>query len=105
MPTKYKQFISFIAAINDISINPIHQDNSTPFKFYIGKGNNDDLPRKLLKRRKWIETHRMKEANLVWTQRREEKFYELMQSAGSMEEGKKIEKKQVLVYSYRCNCK
>jgi len=42
------------------------------FKVYIGKGNNSNLIRSILKKRFWIEiTKDIQEANFVWTQLKE----------------------------------
>jgi len=46
----------------------------------VGKGNNEELPRRLLKRRKWIETSNISEANFVWTQKKNCELMEELKS-------------------------
>jgi tubulin--tyrosine ligase len=49
----------------------------TPFKFYVGKGNNGNLIKSLMKKRFWFErTENIEEANFIWTQIKKEKLYE-----------------------------
>jgi len=43
-----------------------------PFKIFLGKGNNSNLIRSLMKKRFWFEeTKCKKEANFVWSQLKE----------------------------------
>lgn len=43
--------------------------NEAKYKYYVGKGNNRQLVKALMKRRFWwIETDDINEASFVWTQ-------------------------------------
>lgn len=56
------------------------------FKYYIGKGNNSALVRRLLSKRPWwVSTENLYEANFVWTQWKE------MGIISSLESGKEIQ--------------
>ena len=47
------------------------------FKIYIGKGNNNNLIKALMKRRFWFEvTKNVEEAHFIWTQLKEEQVYQ-----------------------------
>ena len=48
----YKDFVSYVGLSNRLILS-----NFNTYKFYIIKGNNDELIRRVLKRRKWLETH------------------------------------------------
>lgn len=48
---QYKNFVNLIGLSNYLVVA-----KPKSFKFFVGKGNNSDLPRRLFKRRKWIET-------------------------------------------------
>jgi hypothetical protein len=63
----YRDFIWKVAFSNGILLQPIPEDSK--FKVFVGRGNNSQLVRSLLKRRSWWSfTERWEEANLIWTQ-------------------------------------
>jgi hypothetical protein len=63
----YKDFIWKAAFANGILLSPLPEELKV--KVYVGRGNNSQLVRSLLKRRGWwVFTEKWEEANLVWTQ-------------------------------------
>lgn len=53
------------------------QKYETIFKVYIGKGNNNNLIKSIMKKRFWFEvTKKKEEAHFVWTQIKEESTFE-----------------------------
>jgi hypothetical protein len=47
-------FIDFVRNSLGLSLLKNRDDGDPLWKFYIVKGNNDDLPRRLLSKRKWV---------------------------------------------------
>lgn len=74
---KFKEFLFLINFSNKIyrELDFIKYDSA--FKVYIGKGNNSNLIKAIMKRRFWFEsTKKIEEAHFVWTQLKEESVYD-----------------------------
>ena len=69
----------------------------------MGPGNNDELVRKLLQKRGLTETHKIKDANIIWTQKRD---FRLMDSMTNVEYELASQKqmKQINGLKWRCEC-
>jgi hypothetical protein len=51
-------------------------------KVYVGKGNNSQLVRSIIKRRSWWTfTEKWEEANFIWTQLKINNYFKLQQTA------------------------
>ena len=48
---------------------------ASPLKFYIGRGNNGNLIRSLMRKRFWFEETSEKEAHFVWTQIKNDQLF------------------------------
>lgn len=79
---KYRQFLFILNFANSIyrELDILKYEES--YKIYIGKGNNSNLIKSLIKKRFWFQTTKNKEeANFVWTQLKEEGVYRKQQSS------------------------
>lgn len=66
---KYRQFLFVLNFSNGMYRNMELSQYEIPLKFYVGRGNNSNLIKSLMKKRFWFEeTTKAKEANFVWTQ-------------------------------------
>lgn len=75
----YKDFIWKVAFSNGLLLNPVPED--TKLKVYVGRGNNSQLVRSLIRRRNWwVFTERWEEANLIWTQLKINGYFALQES-------------------------
>ncbi len=66
---KYRQFLFIINLSHKVFRQldiPMYENK---FKIFIGKGNNNNLIKSIMKRRFWFQiTKNIEEANFVWTQ-------------------------------------
>ena len=66
---KFKEFLFLINFAHKVYRELDIHKYSSNFKIFIGKGNNSNLIKAIIKRRFWFEiTKNMEEANFVWTQ-------------------------------------
>lgn len=70
----FREFIFLIKMVHNIFepvviSDQILKNNDNKYKYFVGKGNNRQLVKTLMKRRFWwVETEDVNEAQFVWTQ-------------------------------------
>lgn len=73
---KFREFLFMVNFANGIYRPLDIQRYDEPFKIFVGKGNNGNLIRSIIKKRFWFELTRNKEeAHFVWTQLKEEEVH------------------------------
>ena len=77
----YREFIFLMnlahGVFDPVKLQDLPNRNEPKYKYYLGRGNNRELIKTLMKRRFWwAQTDNINEANFVWTQLKINSFYE-----------------------------
>lgn len=63
--TTHKDFIHLIGLCNEF-----YFEHPGPYSYFVGKGNNPEVVKRAMKRRGWVESSCIENANFVWTQKK-----------------------------------
>ncbi len=74
---KFKEFLFMINFSNQIYRELDITKYESPFKIFIGQGNNNNLIKAIIKKRFWFQIVKTsEEANFIWTQLKDENIYQ-----------------------------